>query len=78
MKGAGAIVFLAVFFVVLLATLVYIDLPPGIQLYNALSLPYTDYLVLGIQATTLIIAILNGVIYGIIVWAIFTIVRKAR
>ena len=78
MKGAGALVFLAVFFIFLVATLVYTEMPPGKQIYDALSLPTTDYAVLGVPATTLIIAIFNGVVYGIIAWAIFTLVRKAK
>jgi hypothetical protein len=69
-------VFLIVFFLVLLATLAYADLPPGIQIYNALNVPSVDYLVLGIQATTLIVAVFNGVIYGVIAWLIYTVAEK--
>jgi ABC-type Fe3+ transport system permease subunit len=74
----GAIVFLAVFIIVLLATLPYPSLPPGAQIYNALNVPTTDYQVLGVPATTLIIAVFNGAIYGIIAWLIYTIADRAR
>lgn len=74
----GAIVFLAVFILVLLATLGYPDMPPGKQIYDSLNVPTTDYQVLGIPATTLIIAVFNGVVYGIIVWLIYTIAERAR
>ncbi len=73
MKGEGAIVFLAVFFAMLLATLAYSSMPPGRQIYNALGgVPDTEYLVLGIPTTTLVIAVFNGVVYGIIAWLTFT------
>jgi ABC-type xylose transport system permease subunit len=72
MKGEGAIVFLIAFFVVLIITFAYPEMPPGRQIYSALGTPDTDYLVAGIPATTLIIAIFNGIIYGVIVWLIFT------
>jgi hypothetical protein len=73
----GALVFLAVFIIALLATIAYPDLPLGNQIYNALNLPKPDYSLLGIQVTTLIEAVFNGVIYGIIVWIIYTIVDRA-
>jgi hypothetical protein len=72
----GALVFLAVFIILFAATLVYSDLPPGKQIYDALNVPTTDYPVLGIQATTLIEAVFNGVVYGIIAWLIYTIVER--
>lgn len=72
----GAIVFLIVFVVVLLATLAYPDLPVGKQLYGLLGVPEVDYPVLGIATTTLVSAVLNGVIYGVIVWLVFTFVLK--
>jgi hypothetical protein len=78
MKGEGAIVFLIIFVVVLGLTIwLYPTLPPGQQIYNMLNVPQTTYPVLGIPATTLIIAVFNGVIYGFIVWLIFTIARRA-
>ncbi len=72
MKGEGVIVFLTVFFAMLLATLAYSNMPPGRQIYDALGVSDTEYLVLGIPTTTLVIAVFNGVVYGIIAWLIFT------
>ena len=77
MKGEGAIVFLVVFFALLLATLASTSIPPGKQLYSLLGVPKTNYLVLGHPATTLIYAIFNGVVYGVIVWVIFTFSKMA-
>jgi cbb3-type cytochrome oxidase subunit 3 len=74
----GAIVFLVVFFLVFLATIAYADLPPGKQIYGMLNVPNTDYQVLGIPATTLIVAVFNGVIYGIVVWLIYSIAARMR
>lgn len=74
----GAIVFLVVFFATLAASLAYPDMPPGRQIYNALNVPETDYQVLGFPATTLIIAVFNAVVYGVIAWLVFTIAEKAR
>jgi len=72
MKGEGAIVFLMVFFAMLLATLANPTMPPGRQIYSLLGVQDTDYPVLGIPTTTLVIAVFNGVVYGIIAWLIFT------
>jgi len=74
----GAIVFLVVFIALFAATLAYPSMPPGRQLYSLLGVPETDYPVLSIPATTLVIAIFNGVIYGVIAWLIFTFAEKAR
>jgi hypothetical protein len=76
MRGQGAIVFLAVFVILLLATLALPNIPPGEMLYGLLGVPKTDYPVLGVQATNLVMAIFNGVIYGVIAWLIFTFGRK--
>lgn len=73
----GAIIFLAAFLIFLVVTLGYQELPPGKLIYDALGLPETvDYDVLGLNATVLIIAIFNGVIYGVIIWFIFWLLEK--
>jgi hypothetical protein len=72
MRGVGALLFLAVFFVLLLATLAVPDIPPGKQIYGALGVAETDYPILGVSATLLIEALFNGVVYGVIAWLIFT------
>ena len=73
----GALVFLAVFVVVFLVCTAVTSLPPGQAIYNALKLPVetTTYKVGGaIYGDVLIKAIFNAVVYGFIVWLIFTIV----
>jgi hypothetical protein len=76
MRGAGAIVFLSAFFATLIATLAYPTMPPGTQLHSLLNIPTTDYPVLGVTATTLVIAVFNGIVYGIIAWLAYTILNK--
>ena len=76
MRGLGAVIFLVVFFVSIAVTLANTSIPPGQQFYNMLNIPITDYLVLGIAATTLIIAVFNGVFYGVIAWLVYTIANR--
>jgi len=74
----GAIIFVAAFLIFLAVTLGYQGLPPGEMIYNALGLPETmEYDVLGLSAKTLIIAIFNGVVYGVIIWLIYWLAEKA-
>jgi hypothetical protein len=78
----GAIVFLVVFAIVLLATLAYTSIPPGNAIYQAV-LPNTEqytstYPIVGTNAFALIIGVFNGVIYGFIAWLIFTLATKGR
>ena len=74
----GALVFLVVFVIFVVATLgAYSTLPPGWEIYSALNLPPdVDYPVLGIPATDLIVAVFNGVVYGVIVWIIYSIIAR--
>jgi len=74
----GAIVFLIVFVIALGITLADSSIPPGKIIYAELNVPETSYPVLGIPATTLVIAVFNGVIYGVIVWLIFTVFDRGR
>lgn len=76
MKGEGAIIFLIVFVVLLAATLASPSIPPGRDLYGFLGVEEVDYPVLGVPATVLVSAVFNGVIWGIIVWLIFTLFRR--
>jgi hypothetical protein len=73
----GAIIFVAAFLIFLVITLGYPDLPPGKIIYDAVIGAETDYEVLGIPATQLIVAVFNGVIYGVIIWLIYTLAEKA-
>ena len=72
----GAIVFLAAFFIFLVITIGYQDLPPGGMIYDAVVGARTDYEILGLPATTLILGVFNGVIYGVIIWLVYTIVNR--
>ena len=77
----GAIVFLAVFAIVVVLTLGNTAIPPGKTIYNAV-LPGTEaaagYLVGGsVDAITAIISVFNGAIYGFIAWLIFTAIMWA-
>jgi di/tricarboxylate transporter len=76
MKGQGAVVFLAVFIIFLMATIVVSSIPPGQAFYSFLGVPETDYPVLGVPTTILVIAVFNGVFYGVIVWLVFTFGKK--
>lgn len=69
MKGAA--VFLIVFLAMLLLTLAVPEIPPGKFIYDAIVDVETDYPILGVPATTLVAAIFNGAIYGVIVWLIY-------
>jgi hypothetical protein len=73
----GALVFLVVFVLGLGITLAYPSLPPGPYLYGLLNVPPTDYPVLGVPATTLVISVLNGVVYGVAAWLVFTVIWAA-
>lgn len=75
----GALVFLAVFAIVVIVTIAGVAIPPGEAIYNAVlsgTQVYTSqYAILGTNAFTLIVAVFNGVVYGFIVWLIFTIIN---
>jgi NADH:ubiquinone oxidoreductase subunit 5 (subunit L)/multisubunit Na+/H+ antiporter MnhA subunit len=78
----GAIIFLVVFALVVIATLAYTSIPPGKAIYQA-ALPNTEqytstYSIAGTNAFALIIAVFNGVIYAFIVWLIFTLVTMGK
>lgn len=74
----GAMVFLLVFIILLAATLAYPYLPPGRAIYHLLGIPETEYPVFSVPATLLIEAVLNGVVYGVAAWIIFTVADKVR
>lgn len=75
MKGEGAIVFLVAFAIFLAATFAYPELPIGNMISDAIGIdPTIEWN--GVLVRTLTSAIFNGVIYGIIVWLIFTFTRR--
>jgi hypothetical protein len=76
----GALVFVAVFAIFLLATIAYSELPPGAQIYDSLHFPAeaATYKVFDtVPGRTLISALFNGVIFGIVAWLIYTIAHRA-
>jgi uncharacterized membrane protein YciS (DUF1049 family) len=73
----GALVFLAVFAIVAVITIGNPTLPPGLTIYHMMGQPDTDYQILGLAAPTFAAAILNGVVYGIVVWLIYTVAARA-
>lgn len=66
----GAIVFLIAFLAVLLISLALPGIPPGKMIYDAIATE-TDYRVLGVEVPTLVGAVFNAVIYGVIVWLVY-------
>jgi predicted flap endonuclease-1-like 5' DNA nuclease len=75
MKGAA--IFLVVFTIFLVITFNYPSLPPGRLIYEAVGGTDVDYPILGISIATLVPAAFNGVIYGFIVWLIYTLAASA-
>jgi hypothetical protein len=75
MRGEGAIVFIIAFVIFLAATLAYAELPPGNSISDAMGIDSTIEWS-GILVTTLLGAIFNGVIYGVIIWLIFTFAKR--
>ena len=73
----GAVIFVIFFLAFLAVTLGMPTLPPGNMIHDLLNIPVTDYPVLGIPAWLLINAIVNGVVYGFIIWLIYSIVSAA-
>jgi hypothetical protein len=69
----GAVIFV-IFFLVFFAvtTGMPLAIPPGSIIHSILNIPMTDYPVLGYPAWMLINASTNGVVWGFIVWVIFS------
>ncbi len=60
----GDLIFIVIFKIGIVITLGDLTLPPGQINYNMLNVPTTDYPVLGVSATNLIIATFNGAIWA--------------
>jgi hypothetical protein len=74
----GAVIFVIFFLLFAAITVGMPELPPGnIIQTQILNIPKTNYLVLGLPGWILINAILNGVIFGFIIWLIFSLVTLA-
>lgn len=67
----GALIFLAVFALLLMITLAVPTLPPGEQIYNGIGAVETDFEIMSIEVPTLVSALFNGVVYGIIAFLIY-------
>ncbi|MBS7615411.1 hypothetical protein KEJ18_06760 [Candidatus Bathyarchaeota archaeon] len=72
----GAVIFIVVFLAVLGVSLGMPWLPPGYMIFDVLNIPAVDYPVLGIPAY-LLFSIVNGVVYGFIIWLIYSVVAAA-
>lgn len=68
----GAVVFVIFFAGFLALTLAFPVLPPGGMLYDLLKIEET-YTVLDISSDVLIKSIFNGVIYGFVIWLVFSV-----
>jgi hypothetical protein len=77
MKGTGAILFLIVFAILTMITLSNPTLPFGYQIYEAIGGVAIDYPILGIPVDTLVPAVFNGIVYGFIIWLLYTIASSA-
>jgi len=73
----GAVIFVICFLAFLAVTLGMPTLPPGNMIHELLNIPVTDYPVLGIPSWLLIAAIVNGVVYGFIIWLAFSLINMA-
>ena len=73
----GALVFLAVFAIMLVITSGNPTIPFGRQIYYAIGGVNINYPIAGIPVSTLVPAVFNGVVYGVIVWIIYSIVASA-
>ncbi|MCD6412021.1 MAG: hypothetical protein J7L20_06340 [Thermoplasmata archaeon] len=74
----GAVVFVIAFLIFLGMTLNFGVFPPGDTLYKLLNVPETSYHVLGYPATMFVKAAFNGVVYGFIVWLVFSLAMTIR
>ncbi len=73
----GAVVFVIFFVLFLVLTLEVPTLPPGDMIHNLLEIPRVNYPIVGIPASLLITAIVNGVVYGFLVWLAYSIASAA-
>jgi len=71
----GAIIFIIAFVIFLAATLAYPELPVGNAISDAMDIdPTVEWS--GFLVRTLVSAVFNGVIYGVIIWLIFTALQR--
>jgi uncharacterized membrane-anchored protein YitT (DUF2179 family) len=71
----GAIIFIIAFVIFLAATLAYPELPVGNAISDAMDIdPTVEWS--GFLVRTLVSAVFNGVIYGVVIWLIFTALQR--
>jgi len=76
-KMLGAVVFAAAFLCLLGITLGVPAIPPGEIIYPFLGIPEMTYSIFGISGVVLVNGIINGVVWGVIVWMIYALGRRA-
>ena len=70
----GVMVFVVTFLLFLLVTLAFPFLPPAGMVHDLLGIPQAPYLFLEVvPAQHLINGVVNGVVYGFVVWLIFSV-----
>lgn len=70
----GALVFVIIFLIfTLVSAFVYTDLPPAVTILGWFGIVASDIPQYGVW----IVGLVNGVIYGVIIWAAFSIVNMA-
>ena len=73
----GAVIFLIAFVIFLAVTFfAYPQLPPGYNISVAINVE--DVIWNELEVINLSSAIFNGIIYGVIIWLIFSLIEKAR
>jgi len=63
----GAVVFITFFLLFTLISLA-VPLPPGVYVHDWFNIPPSEY-------SSLINSIVNGAVYGVIVWFVFTLAK---
>jgi len=72
----GAIVFLVLFLLFFAITLEYQSLPLGKQIYESIVGAKSNYSMNGIPVAAITIGTINGAIYGLIVYAIYWLLKS--
>jgi hypothetical protein len=66
----GAVIFLIFFILFTLLSLV-MNIPPGIYAHDLFNIPPSEY-------SSLINGIMNGVVYGFLIWLVYSILRSTK
>lgn len=71
----GAIVFVASFLFLFILTLLYPNVPPGQIMCDVLGNSEPDYLIAGISGELIIAALVNGLVWGVIITIFYSYLR---